>query len=292
MQKHPDFLQKYNLTYSEEKINPVSKLHLAEYTPPTDISFLHYHKALELGICIGGSGVFFIDEQVLPFSEGDISVIYSGEIHFAKSNDSNPSKWIFISVDTNIFFSGDNIDAAVIYNDLIKSPYHSGCIIKKADNPEINRYINMLCDELREKEEDYHISAKALLTAIIVHLKRYRTRVEPKNPESSTKKINSILPALQHIAQHYNEDINAPMLASLCFCSLTQLRRLFAEILGCSPLQYMYNIRINAAIALLRNRSKSITEIAYEVGYNTLSSFNRHFKKKTGLSPGDYRRLK
>ena len=63
-----------------------------------------------------------------------------------------------------------------------------------------------------------------------------------------------------------------------------------ARIFGESPIEYIISRRIDAAIYMLRNSDKSLAEIAEFAGYNDVYYFSRHFKRKTGISPGQYRK--
>jgi len=56
-----------------------------------------------------------------------------------------------------------------------------------------------------------------------------------------------------------------------------------------TPLKYLLTMRLRMACVLLRLTDKKVSDISFEVGYNTLSSFNRHFKENYKMSPKDYR---
>lgn len=57
-----------------------------------------------------------------------------------------------------------------------------------------------------------------------------------------------------------------------------------------SPFEYLYHVRIKAAINLLQSTRLPVSEIAERVGYQSLSSFNRHFLRIVGTSPLAYRK--
>jgi len=67
------------------------------------------------------------------------------------------------------------------------------------------------------------------------------------------------------------------------------VRRFKAEV-NITPNQYLQNLRIEEAKALLINSMKSFEEITYDVGYSNESSFRRLFKRETSLNPGEYRK--
>jgi len=66
--------------------------------------------------------------------------------------------------------------------------------------------------------------------------------------------------------------------------------RLFARVLGVTPHQYLVRSRLRRAARLLADRERSVTEIAYGVGFGDLSNFVRTFHRAAGVSPGAFRR--
>ena len=79
-------------------------------------------------------------------------------------------------------------------------------------------------------------------------------------------------------------------LASLCHWSPTHFRRVFHEIMGVPPLDYLNNTRVSKACGLLRSTEESILNISEMVGFRSVSSLNRYFLKIMRMSPRDYRK--
>lgn len=65
----------------------------------------------------------------------------------------------------------------------------------------------------------------------------------------------------------------------------------FKNIMKVPPMQYVVNLRINAAKGYLEKSNKNISEIANAVGYDNALYFSRLFKKYTGYSPSEYKKL-
>ena len=79
-------------------------------------------------------------------------------------------------------------------------------------------------------------------------------------------------------------------LADLCHWSPTHFRRVFHDIMGTSPLDYVNNTRILKSCILLRSTEHSILDISEMVGFHSVSSFNRYFIKLMQMSPREYRK--
>ena len=65
---------------------------------------------------------------------------------------------------------------------------------------------------------------------------------------------------------------------------------IFKQEYGATPKEYVDEMRVRKAEQMLVNTDKKIINIAYDVGFSSLSSFNRFFKSKTGKTPSDYRK--
>lgn len=78
-------------------------------------------------------------------------------------------------------------------------------------------------------------------------------------------------------------------LAALCHMSLSSFKRSFRETYNESPIKYISKMKINKAIELLPNDAPRVSDIAWDTGFDSLTTFNRTFKSQTGKSPSDYR---
>lgn len=94
-----------------------------------------------------------------------------------------------------------------------------------------------------------------------------------------------IIPAVIYIEQNCNADITTADLAEMCDMSESQLRRLFKEYSGSSPIEYRNRLRVEKAYQLLKNNFCNVTEAAESVGFNNIYYFSRLFKSVIGESP-------
>lgn len=84
-------------------------------------------------------------------------------------------------------------------------------------------------------------------------------------------------------------DLSLDDLAKLCGMSLATFKRNFSEYYQTSPKQYLIAEKIKKASKLLLVPGNRISDIAYDCGFDTVSSFNRNFKKLMLQSPSEYR---
>ncbi len=93
-----------------------------------------------------------------------------------------------------------------------------------------------------------------------------------------------------YIAAHFCEDISVKQLADMAHMSATHFSRVFKQISGFSPYDYVVNVRLNRAKELLLRSDLSVTRIAYETGFNSEANFVYCFTKNEGISPGKFRK--
>ncbi len=107
---------------------------------------------------------------------------------------------------------------------------------------------------------------------------------QKKDPADAVKR------ALREFVQNrYAEDLKAKDLAAAAFCSVPQVFRYTKKYFGLTPAHYINGIRLQQAEILLLNTKKTVTEIAYEVGFLDSAYFSKLFKKFYAESPLSYR---
>lgn len=95
--------------------------------------------------------------------------------------------------------------------------------------------------------------------------------------------------ALKYIEIHHSESINIEDLAGELNLNRKYFTRLFKEVVGLSPREYLIRFRMDKACQLMKNQSLRISEISRSVGYPDQLLFSRMFKKIYGLAPSQYR---
>lgn len=93
-----------------------------------------------------------------------------------------------------------------------------------------------------------------------------------------------IIEAKQYIDKNFSENINLDLIAEKACYSKFHFRRLFKQLYGLSPHQYLTFVRINKAKQLLLC-SLSTTDVCISVGFESVSSFKDLFKRYTLLTP-------
>jgi len=97
--------------------------------------------------------------------------------------------------------------------------------------------------------------------------------------------------AVAYLEEHFTEEVSVQKVASHVCVSVSHLSHLFKEKTGMSVVDYLLRIRMDVASRLLRETQKSVTEIAFQVGFQDGGYFTRMFRKVFGVSPSTARKI-
>ena len=104
--------------------------------------------------------------------------------------------------------------------------------------------------------------------------------------ESDSRRV---LKVKNFIDTHYHEDIRLVQLADMVGMTPSAFSRFFKLRTGKNVAEYIVDVRLGYATRRLVDTTDSVSEISYYCGFNTLSNFNRLFRKRKGCSPTEFR---
>jgi AraC-like DNA-binding protein len=113
-------------------------------------------------------------------------------------------------------------------------------------------------------------------------------RVRQNAPANARDRRRAVETALW-IDGHSHQEIDLEAAAAQADISPFHFLRLFANVLGVTPHQYLVRSRLRHAARLLADDDRSVTDIAYDVGFGDLSNFVRTFRRAAGVSPRAFR---
>ncbi len=142
----------------------------------------------------------------------------------------------------------------------------------------IDEYVNKIKEEFYAKKQYYDKLINLLLNEMLIHISRL-----------SFDTNDSFSYILSYIDEYYMTDIKIEDLASQAGYSVSYFRARFQKKFGVSIKQYILNKRLEYAKSALVSSTASISDIATIIGFTDYFHFSSFFKKKTGLSPKEYR---
>lgn len=125
-----------------------------------------------------------------------------------------------------------------------------------------------------------------LLEVFAQHLALAAEQIATQQKHSEPELVQK---ARQFIDEHQSENISLRDVARAVNTSTFHFCKIFKRATGLTFTEYLGLVRVGLAKRLLANPQKRISEIAFEAGFNSITHFNRTFRKTTGLSPTAFR---
>ena len=254
---------------------------------------LHYHDFLEIGYCKKSSGLFYVDGEVIPFNGPCCTIIYGGQIHIAQglfppSSPSDWNLWQFSYINLKHLFTDTDLMQVGSLKAMSPHLYDFPPLFHQQEDPILFDLIVAIIDEAARLKEGYLTAMRGLITALLARHSRYMKPAVNirQDQEQILARLGSVL---VYINQHYTEDVTIDHLTEASGMSKSTLQRDMIAFTGMAPLEYIHHLRMKRATILLSN-GQPVADVAFDVGYNTLSSFNRHFLHTFGLSPTQWRK--
>lgn len=233
---------------------------------------VHVHEQPELQYVISGRVDMELNGEKISAAPGDLLVVNAGVAH-REFSDGTPVEKLVLTINMECRNFSDTIPA--IY------PKISGDVT-------VNRLLDELIQELRDRQIGYRALCQAIAMRLSVHL--LRNHVETDHGIHSTGKLDRIKAVSRYIDKHYMEQISNKTLAQLIHVSESRFIHLFKEEIGMSPLKYINTVRLYKAKSLLENGECSVMEVAALVGFSDYNHFGRMFRESFGCTPVQIRR--
>lgn len=245
----------------------------------------HTHPFHEIFYLSSGECKSFIDHNIYRFGKGDLVIVPGGCLHKTIYTGKGIHERIVIS------FRYETITwlEAQLGAEYLKDCMSPGVI----SVPEKRReYVISLLDKLMFENETPDILSPAFIRTGLVELLLFIIRCR-KYEENVIKEIDVdnrvIQEAATYIYEHYSEQLLLDSVAEKFGLSKSFLSKKFKKETGFGFKEYIINLRIQHACRLLLETDRSITDIAFECGFNDSNYFGDAFRKVKGISPRAYR---
>ncbi len=256
----------------------------------TDIK-LHFHNLMEIGYCVSGDGNIVFGENVVPYDEGMLTVIPPNYPHTTNSRIHTKSHWEYLFVNPEELLSEFYPDNPLFAKKILDRINKKEQYYLKGENEQLVMIVRMIMDECRNRKSYSGEYIRGLLLTMLMGIARADKDIvsqqEHYQPHGGIYQISS---ALEYISKCYMENIKMETLAESCNLSETHFRRLFAENMNMTPSEYINLVRIQQACELMKKTRCSMEDVAARVGYTTISTFNRNFRKIIGTSPYQFKK--
>lgn len=248
----------------------------------------HVHPYYEIFYLVNGDCTFFINHDIYKLNKGDLVIVPEGELHKSTYPQRGFSEqYCLCFKDNNLEWLKD-----IIGDEIVNASLKMGVI----SIPEKRRdYVEALMKKMLFESKEQDILSAAFIKIGLIELLLFIIRCQ-RFEQNVIKEIDVDNQLMQQIATYiynnYNQKITLEHMADKFHISKSYLSKKFKSVTGFGFKEYLVNVRIKNACTLLLDTNKSITDIAFECGFNDSNYFGDAFRHVKGMSPNKYRRNK
>ncbi len=248
----------------------------------------HIHPYYEIFYLVNGDCTFFINHDIYKLNKGDLVIVPEGELHKSTYPQRGFSEqYCLCFKDNNLEWLKD-----IIGEEIVNASLKMGVIsipVKRRD------YVEALMKKMLFESKEQDILSAAFIKIGLIELLLFIIRCQ-RFEQNVIKEIDVDNQLMQQIATYiynnYNQKITLEHMADKFHISKSYLSKKFKSVTGFGFKEYLVNVRIKNACTLLLDTNKSITDIAFECGFNDSNYFGDAFRHVKGMSPNKYRRNK
>ncbi len=248
----------------------------------------HWHNAIEIimptenhyDIDACGQHYHILSDEILMIPAGELHTLYAPR---------TGTRFIF-QFDISIL---SRVDGYNVFQSLLTDCLH----LTRGSHPHIYSTVRQLLIQIRDEYFGFadfrELSMYSYLTKLLVVIGRElrQDTVLFSNIRLSKQKeyLQRFKNVVSYIDDHYTQNLTLEAIAAYSGFSKYHFSRLFKQYTNVTYYEYLTFRRLKAAEELLAQPGLSVTEIALQSGFSSISSFNRIFKQKKGCTPSEYR---
>lgn len=252
----------------------------------------HWHTGIEILMPTTGTYTAVVGKSTYDLHEEDIFIMNSGVLHSLKAPPAGER--IILQFDVASLCALSEMDTIV---SILPSVIFLSKECERGLYFAVKAKMEDIVREYDEKETFYEARIYAQLINIIVEvcrtiMKRQADQGE-RVPEGQITKqkeyLEVIMNVCNYINKHYQENLTLEEIAGISGFSKFHFTRVFKQYMNMTFYEYLNSRRVQRAKELLYSKELSITDVAMNSGFSSLSAFNRTFKSANSCSPSEFR---
>lgn len=249
---------------------------------------LHWHDAIEIIMPLENNFEVFAGGNTYYLNERDILIIPPGDLHSLNAPDTG-QRLIFLCNNSVLSRSEALSSISEVFTKVILINQNSSVSTSSATKKAMLDIYEEYFKGTELSELKVYVKLIEMLIAVyegeILSQKKLSGITDEKLGEYN-ERIGFIL---KYIEKNYTEDLTLDKLAEISGYSKFHFSRIFKRYVGISHTDYVSKVRVNAVQQLLLDPELSITEVAMNSGFSSISSFNRIFKKIKHCTPSEFK---
>lgn len=291
-QRNKDQIRPFVRKKTNYKISDSTELNFYEISQVAQNVLIQYKDTMITTMLQGRINIRLNDLNTLHFLPGECLILPANEIayvDFPEANKNIPTTALVLTlseqkIKTTIDFLNRHLP-----KENQKKWQFSDYNFHFSNDPSIHLILKRLLFILSEDHSSKDIFAEQMLQELIIRILQVKTKSLYHMEFFNGGKNDRLSHIIQYIRENLDKPLNIEELSQKIYMSESNFYRVFKNETGCSPIEFINNERIKLAIQLLNQTDLSIKKIYTTCGFNSLSYFNRLFKKKMNMTPRAYK---
>lgn len=246
----------------------------------------HWHEELEIIFVTEGKLHFTVNAERFELHAGEGIFVNSKRVHANWSPLGEYAVFYFALLNPSYMCASSYIEQKYVAPVLGRnSPDY--LLIKENDwTDELRASLFDMVENNQSPVNDLNVIEKSIRI-----LKTIYSNIKPDSSynTSSSQYVDTFKNMLIFINEHYNEKISLEDIAQAGNVGKTLCSKIFKKFSGKTPGDYLIHYRITESMRLLDENKLSVTEIAYNTGFNSASHFTKTFREILGITPNKYK---
>lgn len=251
----------------------------------------HWHERIEIVYVLGEELKIGVNNIVYTLHKRDILIVGMGEVHYFLMQPQKCDR-IIVHFELSLFGSlANSISGRRLLNPLI--PF---CPDNELSAFSIHaffeRIILAIQQETQLKEKGFEFILGARLYELAAGIIRYipNEKLCAAEMNKQMKKLQLLEQVAQYVDRNLYREITLEEVSKHVNFSMYHFTRFFKDTTGMTFWQYLNNYKVSKAANYLINTTDTISEIAFNSGFNSIKTFNRVFKQIKGCSPSEFKK--
>jgi len=291
-----DLLVSDESAYDPNHVSPGPRINinLRHVTLTPNASYgMHWHNCLQFSVIKKGSLVYTVNQKSYTVVEGQGFFTNYGCLHMVSSNENENCDYFVVNVDPEFIFGvQDDSEKEKYLTPYLTNATLAGLILSSniTWQTDILNLLSKVENAFSEKHFGYELAIRSYLGNIwLIFITELKDKVQSFQGRVSTDK-ERIKALINYIRINYMKNITLADIASVVNISEEECCRLFKRILQTSPIKYRNHYRIEQSLKLLIETQDTVTQIAEEVGFASVSYYISLFTKQMHCTPKEFKK--
>lgn len=254
----------------------------------------HWHYYMEIIFMLKGTALINCNGTECILEPGDLILFHPQAVHSIFASSHEHLKYDVLKFDINNLHINSSYTPklSAIFKCALDNPY-APIFLPAVDfgNFSLENLFNSCIEEIVNKDYGYDIRLQSLISSLLIEILRIwrRNGFDTNNLALMPDETDSLHTILQYIDEHSHESLRVEFLAEKCHMSYSYFAKKFHELYGQSCKDYIEFIRLSKVKDLLLFTNFDLNYISQETGFSDCSHLIRTFRKKTGITPKQFR---